>query len=138
MQVEEIIHSRHIHPITIPTIPMITVLGFQVFLQHKPITNENGSFKGISGIAGGWGIQKGVSLMVLRDGGLNPILSLTAQAIQYAAQNGARVINISSGFLPSNPDLSVLTAAINSAVNGYGVVIVASAGNSGSTGGILQ
>ena len=96
--------------------------------------NENGSFKGISGIAGGWGSEKGVSLMVLRDGGFNPILSLTAQAINYAAQNGIKVINISSGFLPSSPDLSVLASAVNSAVNGHGVVIVASAGNSGSTG----
>jgi len=43
-----------------------------------------------------------------------------------------KVINISSGFLPSSPDLSVLASAVNSAVNGHGVVIVASAGNSGS------
>ncbi len=95
---------------------------------------ESGSYRGIAGVAGGWGTQKGVSLMVLRDGGFNPFLSLTAQAIEYAARNGARAINISSGWGPTEPNLSVLQSAVNFAVNTHGVVIVASAGNNGATG----
>ena len=92
---------------------------------------ESGSYRGIAGVAGGWGTQKGVSLMVLRDGGADPILSLTAQAIEYAAENGAKVINISTGYAPTDPDLGVLTSAVNFAVNTCDVVIVASAGNNG-------
>ena len=95
---------------------------------------ESGSYRGIAGVAGGWGTQKGVSLMVLRDGGATPFVSLTAQAIEYAARNGARAINISSGWSPTEPNLSVLQSAVNFAVNTYGVIIVASAGNNGATG----
>ncbi|MDI6804820.1 MAG: S8 family serine peptidase, partial [Bacteroidota bacterium] len=90
---------------------------------------EGGSYRGIAGVAGGWGNQKGVSLMVLRDGGEDPIASLTLQAIEYAARNGARVINISSAFLP---EPSGMSTAVNLAVNTYGIIIVASAGNNGA------
>jgi subtilisin family serine protease len=92
---------------------------------------ESGSYRGIAGVSGGWENQKGVSLMVLRDGGANPIVSLTSRAIEYAARNGSRVINISSSFWP---EPTVLTTAVNFAVNTYSVVIVASAGNNGNTG----
>ncbi len=90
---------------------------------------ENGAYKGIAGVAGGWGNQKGVSLIVLRDGGFEPIHSLTAQAIEYAAENGARVINISSGFAT---DYTNIRTSVNLAVNTYGVVVCASAGNNGN------
>lgn len=60
---------------------------------------EDGTFIGIAGIAGGWDNNQGVQLMILRDGGgENAILSFTAQAIKYAADNGAKVINISTGY----------------------------------------
>ncbi|MCH8070247.1 MAG: S8 family serine peptidase, partial [Candidatus Marinimicrobia bacterium] len=92
---------------------------------------ENGTYRGIAGVAGGWESQNGVSLMVLRDGGEFPIHSLTAQAIEYAAKNGAQVINISTGFSNNWQDVR---DAINLAVNNYDVVVVASVGNYGDTG----
>lgn len=67
--------------------------------------------------------------MVLRDGGEAAIASLTIQAIEYAAENGARVINISSGFWP---EPSGMADAVNAAVNNYDVFFVASAGNNGN------
>lgn len=87
---------------------------------------ESGVYLGVASIAGGWGTQNGVSLMVLRDGGAQPIYSLTATAIEYAAKNGARVINLSTGF---NTDYTVVRTAVNLAVNTYDVEIVAAAGN---------
>jgi subtilisin family serine protease len=93
--------------------------------------SEGGSYRGIAGVAGGWGTSRGASLMVLRDGGQIPFESLTAQAIEYAARNGARAINISTGY---TADYTVVRDAVNLAVNTYGVVIVASAGNNGNTG----
>lgn len=89
---------------------------------------EGGSYKGIAGVAGGWGTQKGASVMILRDGGTQPIVSLTIQAIEYAAENGAKVINISSGFWP---EPAGMYSAINSAVNTSDVIIIVSAGNNG-------
>lgn len=89
---------------------------------------EGGGYRGVAGVAGGWRNQKGASVMVLRIGDTAPVTSYTAQAIEYAAVNGAGVINISS----SLSNLTVLQNAVNLAVNTYGVVIVASAGNNGS------
>lgn len=90
--------------------------------------NEGGAYRGVAGVAGGWGSQKGASVMVLRNGGSAPVASSTAQAIEYAARNAARVVNISSGFWPEPTGLA---DAVNLATNTYGVVIVASAGNNG-------
>ncbi len=87
---------------------------------------EGGSYRGIAGVAGGWGSSTGAQIMVLRDGGYNAIYSLTAEAITYAARNGAKVINLSTGFLA---DYTVIRQAINEAVTVYDVVIVASSGN---------
>jgi subtilisin family serine protease len=89
---------------------------------------ESGSYKGIAGLAGGWGSKKGVRIMTLKDGEGDAIASNTIQAILYAASMGAKTINISSSFT-SEP--SGLSTAIDSAVNSYGVVVVASAGNNG-------
>lgn len=91
---------------------------------------EGGNYIGIAGIAGGWGSIQGVQLMILRDGGYDPIHSLTAQAIEYAAENGARVINLSTGFSTNYTDVR---NAVNFAVNDSDVVIIASAGNNGGT-----
>jgi len=87
---------------------------------------ENGAYVGVAGVAGGWGLQKGAALMVLKDGQSFALYSLTAQAIEYAAINGARVINISEGF---EIDYPVMKSAIDLAINNYGVVVVAAAGN---------
>jgi subtilisin family serine protease len=87
---------------------------------------------GVAGIAGGWGGTGGIRIMHLDAGwkdvsGLELIgLSASAQAIDYAAAQGARVINMSfSSQIPYSP----WESAINRAVNNYNVVCVASAGN---------
>lgn len=94
---------------------------------------ESGSYRGVAGVAGGWGSTSGVKLMILRyyyySNG--PYASTTAQSVRYAARNGARVINISSGWAT---DFSYLKSAIDSAANVYGCVLVASAGNIGGNG----
>ncbi len=90
---------------------------------------EGSAYKGISGIAGGWGTKKGVSLMVIRDGGVYPISSLTALAIDYAVSKGVNVINISSEF---GQDYPHVRQAVDTAVSN-GVVIVAGTGNNGAT-----
>lgn len=91
---------------------------------------ENDNYIGVAGIAGGWGSTQGVKIMNLRyhywlSG---PYYSSTAEAITYAAENGAKVINISSGWTTNWP---VLEDAVEDAVDNYDCVIVASAGNNG-------
>ena len=87
---------------------------------------------GVAGIAGGWGGTGGIRIMHLDAGwkdvsGLERIgLSASAQAIDYAAAQGARVINMS---FSSQTPYSPWESAINRAVNDYNVVCVASAGN---------
>ncbi len=101
---------------------------------------------GVAGIAGGWEADNfedtgypGVSIMCLRpaywldEGGYqHPYMSSVAEAVTYAYQNGARVINLSLGFENTH---STLTSAINTAVNDYGVVVVCSSGNKGGETG---
>jgi subtilisin family serine protease len=87
---------------------------------------------GVAGIAGGWGGTGGIRIMHLDAGwkdvsGLERIgLSASAQAIDYAAAQGAKVINMS---FSSQTPYSPWESAINRAVNNYNVVCVASAGN---------
>lgn len=85
------------------------------------------------------GLAYGAKLMPLtpsgsvRRGGLVRILaSSIAQGIRYAADNGARVVNMSLGFPRSVREKHVpeLVEAVNYAY-GKGVVIVASSGNDG-------
>ena len=74
--------------------------------------------------------------MVLRAGWLSPsgpvvYMSFCAQAIEYAALNGARVLNCS---WDSIGDAQYgLAAALDVAINTYGVVVVGSAGNAGTS-----
>jgi subtilisin family serine protease/chitodextrinase len=59
-----------------------------------------------------------------------------AEAIHYAVDNGARIINASWGIAPgtvSQSELAVLQQAIQYAAN-HGVIVVAAAGNSGTQG----
>lgn len=61
-------------------------------------------------------------------GGSSVDINLAAQAIRYAADNGADVINGSFGGALSGPILTTLTAAVDYAI-GKGVVVVVAAGN---------
>ncbi len=91
---------------------------------------ETNNVVGVAGVAGGWETQKGISLMVLRDGNDIPLHASTAQAIDYAAKEGAKIILTTAEF---GADYSDVRNAINLAVNSYDVVVVAGAGNNGGT-----
>jgi len=89
------------------------------------VTNNG---KGVAGVAGGWGTQKGCSLMALRFiKDTDPFLDTqrTVDAINYAKDKGAKVINMSwynpVGYVQAIED------AIRNAWNA-GVVLVAAAG----------
>ncbi len=91
---------------------------------------------GISGVAGGGkGGQGGVRLMILRVG-TNGSITVDAEvaALDYAVQNGAKVINMSFGGVTGGPPEA---NAITRAWNG-GAIILAAAGNypAGNPGGI--
>jgi len=86
---------------------------------------------GVAGVSGGWGSQAGVKIMVLRYHyyeDMGPFYTTAAQAIQYAALNGAKVINCSFGW---ELDYDPFCYAVNIAVNSYNCAIVCSAGNEG-------
>lgn len=80
---------------------------------------------GVSGVAGGFG-GPGTKLMILKVANqLETISAVVDDAILYAAENGADIINMSFGALQS----AALDAALKAAYETYGVLIVASAGN---------
>jgi subtilisin family serine protease len=81
--------------------------------------------------AGIAGIARGVRLMavkVLDCYGAGDSVAV-AQGILYAARNGARVINVSLGGLE---EAQVVNEAVATAMSGYGVIVVAAAGNNGA------
>jgi len=89
---------------------------------------QSNNFKGIAGVAGGSGATDGCRVMPLQVGDTFPLGSLVDDAIVYAVDNGARVINISFGVSQN--------AAIDAALayaHGNGVFIAAAAGNTPAT-----
>lgn len=89
-------------------------------------TNNN---KGISGIAGGWN-NEGAQLLVCKVGGLaGPDPNAVDDAILYAAQSGAKIINMSIDIIAS-PDID---AAITMAHDVYGCTLIAGSGNDSTT-----
>ncbi len=95
---------------------------------------ENGAYRGISGIAGGWGNTPGVSMMLISTSfdifEEQTNASGIAQGITYAAENGADVMNISMG-VPGN--YSFLQDAVDEAVDNNNCVIVVASMNDNST-----
>lgn len=92
---------------------------------------ENGAYRGVAGIAGGWGNTPGASLMIVKT--LTPILVTEAmfassvdQCITYAAENGADIMNLSLGV---KDHYTYLQTAVNQAVDNYDCVIVAASMN---------
>ncbi len=83
---------------------------------------------GVAGIAGGWGSRSGVKLMILENAQSNGgiLAGDMADAIDYAANNGASVINISAVVAEGE---TVLEDAVNAATSSKDVVVVCSAGN---------
>ncbi len=96
---------------------------------------ENGAYRGVAGVAGGWGNTPGVSLMIVRtlfDFFIpeEVLASRIALCITYAAENGADILNLSLGVFDN---YYFLQDAVNEAVNNYDCVIVAASHNDGSS-----
>lgn len=83
---------------------------------------------GIAGIGGGFGDQ-GLGIMVAGVGNNAPNGAVLDDAILYAANNGARVIQLSL----SVAQTSAIDAAIQMAYEDFGMLIVCSSGNSGGS-----
>ncbi len=90
------------------------------------ITNN---FRGVAGVAGGWGIDGGVRIRVKKPlGSASDLLS----KIEGLGQAGARVVNLSLGILKQTPTCGAAYAAqLASIVNQYDLVICAASGNAG-------
>lgn len=99
--------------------------GHGTFVAGIIAANADG--RGIVGVARGATIMP---VKVLDCQGRGTTLEL-AQGLLYAAENGARVINISLG---GNIDSFFVQEALRIAHDDYGVVIVAASGNSGEAG----
>lgn len=96
------------------------------------ISARTNNIEGISGVAGGWGENRGCSMMVLRKEAGNTgevFAAATAECLTYAIQNGVDVINMSWGWSNHYPWYK---AGIDSAVTDYNCVLVAAAGNLGN------
>ena len=85
-------------------------------------TNNN---KGIAGIAGGWS-NEGVKVLSINIGDLNPQSIVLDDAIIYAAQSGAKVIQLTVSI---GTNVEPIIDAIEYVYNNYGVLIVCSSGN---------
>jgi subtilisin family serine protease len=96
------------------------------------IAARSNNLIGVSGISGGWDSQSGVKLMHLRAGYVHSlwgeivILSAAAEAVYWAAEHGANVVNMSFGY---EQGYEPLITAMNSAYDNYGVIFITSAGN---------
>ena len=87
-------------------------------------TNNN---RGVSGVAGGWN-SPGARIMCLRVGDDSKFGTVDIDnAIEYAAMNGAKIINLSF----KSPNIGPISFAINRAIEDYNCIIFASAGNTG-------
>lgn len=81
---------------------------------------------GVAGIGGGFGNQ-GLSVMIAGVGNNSPNGAVLDDAILYAAENGARVIQLSLSVGQS----SAIDAALQMAFEDFGLLIVCSSGNGG-------
>lgn len=87
---------------------------------------ETNSFTGIAGIAGGWGtLESACKIMGLRTELMDNYI---IDAIYYAANNGAKIINMSFTAFES----SAMNAALEYAYRVKGCLLVAAAGNDGA------
>ena len=92
---------------------------------------EGGAYRGVAGIAGGWGISPGASLMILRikdNQGLDVFASSSAECITYAAKNGADVMNMSWGWYNW---YGYYEDVVNEAADDYDCIMVAISHNDG-------
>ena len=85
-------------------------------------TNNN---KGIAGIGGGWN-NEGIKILPISIGETYPSSIVLDDAIIYAAQSGAKIIQLSVQILTNSAPIN---DAINYVYDNYGVLIVCSSGN---------
>ncbi len=93
------------------------------------IAGRTNNHIGVAAIAGGWGDTAGNRVMIVKvidDNGQHAVSTVLDDAIEYAAKNGADIINISLG-IPSN--FNAISAAIESVHKNYNCFIVAGSGN---------
>lgn len=83
---------------------------------------------GVAGVAGG-NNSTGVSIMIANVGNNAPNGAVLDDAILYAAENGARIVQLSLSLGPS----AAIDAAIDEAYNLHDVLVINAAGNSGAT-----
>lgn len=88
--------------------------------------NGTGTF----GVAGGWG-SSGAQIMILKVGLMSIHEHTLHQALFYGIQNGARVINMAWGGIYWHNE--ALEDAINVASKDYNCILIAAAGNEGTT-----
>jgi len=88
--------------------------------------------EGIAGIAGGWGNKKGARLMILKVGNANPLLTVGSSAIEWAAEKGAHVVNMSFIYSPEAEEAIEIKDAINKALidRNDNMVFMGATGNS--------
>ena len=100
--------------------------GHGTFVAGIIAANANNG-QGIAGVA------RGASIMAVKvldcAGGGNSLQ--VAQGIVYAAENGARIINVSLG---GSSDPLIVREAVRTATEQYGALVVAATGNSGDSG----
>jgi len=96
------------------------------------IAAKTNNSEGISGITGGWN-STGSKIMAIRlkENSTGYIASYIDDAILWAANHGAKIINMSFSHIPSTDP--ALDAAINYACNTKGCLLIASAGQYGAT-----
>lgn len=92
------------------------------------VAAKTNNSNGVAGIAGG-NNNKGVSIMIGNVGNNGPNGSVLDDAILYAAANGARIIQLSLSVGSSQ----AINDAITEAYVNQGVLIIAAAGNGGSS-----
>lgn len=95
----------------------------------------NNTSNGVAGVAGGWDPRPGVKIMSVRVGsGMDVISSIIDDAILYAANNGAKIINMS--FIVN--ESAAIKTALDYAYAQKGILLVAGAGNANPAKGYLE
>jgi subtilisin family serine protease len=125
---------------THPDLSARVVAGLNTITESLDTADDHGHGTSIAGIAGAAGFNAVGIIGVAPEAQLMPVKSLNAagygtyadvaQGIVYATDHGARVINLSLG---GEVDSTTLSSAVEYAVS-RGVVVVAAAGNLGSSG----
>lgn len=92
------------------------------------ISAKTNNGEGISGVAGGWN-GEGVKTMICGVGDQGPVGSVLDDAILYAANNGANIVQMSLSVAPS----AAIDAALEMAYDNFNILNICAAGNNASS-----